>query len=465
MLNVSPLWLPATQADELQIISYAQVFSGIGGTLLGTFPLVPGSGTVAASSTNAVRRQLSTAMLVAYLPKGTYTDPGVGSGTYSGAIGPDGAPVPLTYLDTMFPDGNEIVIWKGFLYTPQVALTYGIPAYDNPLIYDNPLAYDPAAVVGYPRTTNVGVPLPFGGYGEAVPLGRFLMEQVDIQDGYSGPGSIDIQVSGSDRGATIARASLTVPYVTNGTASLDVQIMSLLNSLPINGGSKLLTNFNPGNGYGDFTTFPVPAAQSLSIGDDPWATMQTMCSGCGYELFFDVYGVLNLRPIPNPVLSAPVAYFNEGLGCTVSKLKRSLINTDVPNVIIMVSQGSTINPPLQAIWFDNDPNSPTYYGPSYPGSGPQGTYPTTTTNLTNNVATTQAALNAAVSSAGIAVKGLFSSVLMDIIANPALEVEDVVELTRTRAGIPSGTLYVIGSMSVPIDYATEEEYTMRGVFV
>ena len=393
MQTMSSRWAPALADPVLRPVTVAEAFTGPGGSSLGTWRVLDGS--VGISSSNAVRRQLSSVTLVPL--------PG----------DPDGPPVPTEPGDLLFPDGFEWVISRGILYPD--------------------------------------------GSVELAALGTFLAETVTVDDSSSSAGALTIATTGSDRGATVARSGFLAPGSTDSSLPLGLTIYLIV--------VAQVPSFAP------YFSFPPPADDTFypatatwAAGDDPWAFCQTLAASGGYELFFDRFGICTLRPVPDPT-TAPVAeVYVEGDTATFTGVSRAFTNVGVPNVIICVSQGSNVSPPIQSIWWDANPASPTFYGVSGPPAPPTGTYPTTTSKITTALATSDPQAAAIAQSAGLAALGSIETLPLKIRSNPALDVEDVIEVVRTRVGLDGSQRYVIDQLAVPLSYATEQTMTGRRVW-
>ena len=208
----------------------------------------------------------------------------------------------------------------------------------------------------------------------------------------------------------------------------------------------------------------MPASVSFTIGADPWAAAMQIAAQAGFELFFDAAGVCTMRPVIDPATTAPVAsYTDDEDSAIVTSVQRSLVNTGVPNLIILISQGSNVTTPIQSVWWDSNPDSPTFYNSTVPAIGsshtvptPQGTYPTTTVTSTSGTATSQATNDAAARAIFLGAYGAFETLDLKLRDNPAHDAEDVVTVTSEEAGI-DGSSYVFDTITVQCDYSTELE--------
>jgi hypothetical protein len=400
MQTMSSAWMPAMLATTLEVYTYGEIWtppsSGApNGQLVGAMQVTTGN--VVIDATNAIRRTCAQVTLIPY-----GIDPGQGSSMT----------VPEVDTDALFPDGNELILYKGVRYT--------------------------------------------NGSTEVATLGRFLMEDVEVYKTSST--GVYIELNGRDRGGTISRDKFTSPYATDGVSTLPVQLQTLINSqVPF-----LTYNITP-------TTF-VPAAMNWNINDDPWSAALAVAAAGGYELFPDPSGIIVARPTLNTLTTSPSAsYAGAGIGgadSILTSVQRSLVTSTVPNIIVVQSQGSGVTTPLTSYWWDSNPDSPTFYSATVPVPGsnmtalpskdPGSTYPTTSNTITTQAATTQLQSDSIAQSAGYGVLGTIESIDFKIRDNPAHDVDDVVQLQDDDV-IISPTLYCLDTITIQLDASQELE--------
>jgi hypothetical protein len=291
------------------------------------------------------------------------------------------------------------------------------------------------------------------GTTEMKPLGRFLIETPNVTRAVNGAGSLVIDLSGTDRSGTVARSLFTQPYATDGVSTVDVAIMAILNmQVP------QLTAFA-------FAASPlVPPVASYAVGDNAWTACQALAALDSKELFFEpsVNAVCILRDIPDATVAPIAATYNADLSSIITQNTRGLSNVGVPNVILTQSQGSGVAIPLQAMWFDNNPLSPTYYGPAGPPVPPVGTYPTTVVVITVSGITDLPALQAMANTAGAAQQGRFETCDTYIRDDPARDASDVVTINDPVLNMEAN--FVLDSLVVQMGYSTAMEIVGRRVY-
>ena len=391
-------------ANSLTVSAHAEIWTppatgNATGTFVGALQVVNGSVTI--DGTNAIRRSCSAVTLIPY-PDDTGQDNII--------------TVPSFDSGALFPAGNEVKLFKGIRYAD--------------------------------------------GTTEEVPLGRFLIEDLEVYREDT-PGTY-VQINGRDRGGTISRAKFTAPFSTAlftiSGLTLDKQLQALINFQVPN----LTYNITP--------TTHVPAAMAFAIGDDPWASALALAAAGGYELFPDATGVIVARPTVNPINTSPSATYASGPDGIVTKIQRSLINTTVPNVIVVESQGSGVTTPLVSYWWDSAVGSTTYYNATVPTPGsnmhslptrdPAATYPVTVATISTQAARTQTQCDDIALSAGYATIGTIDTFDVKIRDNPAHDVDDVLVLQDPEVW-PNPTLYVVDKVIVQIDIAQELEIQGR----
>lgn len=331
MYGVSSKWLPALTAPRIQLATWAEVWSGIGGQWLATLQVEGGS--VLDDWTAAIRRTCTNVLV---------TDP-------TGALSPTG-------IDSLLAAaGNELIIYKGLVYP----------------------GGNTSATKTAPYTPGMGSSNGF----EAVPLGRFLIEKTE--PAHTASGTYALKVSGSDRGGTVSRAKFTEPYGTTAGATADQVIQSIISA----GVAGLSYNFTP-----DLDVIP---ATAYKVGDDRWnAAALVLASNNGQLLYFDRTGTAALTPIVDPTTQAVSITYGAGYVLLLTAVDRTVTNVKSPNWIIGISSGAGIPVPLRADWQDTDPSSPTYINGKYPTTVQKITSSTITTQVAlQNMVNAQALQN------------------------------------------------------------------------
>ena len=185
----------------------------------------------------------------------------------------------------------------------------------------------------------------------------------------------------------------------------------------------------------DESSVTLPAVYALgerSVQDD-WTEVAAMA---GWVVRSDRMGVIVCGPVD--ASGDPVASWQEGAGCKVSKVTRD-IETDTVNRVVCTSTNSELTVPVVGVAEDDDEGSPTWVGRFGPYQA----------DITSDLATTEeACLNLA--RAELARLGLrpLETVTVTVPQRPDLDYLDGVWLDRPRAGV--GGLYRVDGWDLPL---------------
>jgi hypothetical protein len=280
------------------------------------------------------------------------------------------------------------------------------------------------------------------GTQELIQLGVFGIEDVQIDD--TEP-DIVVTFTGYDRAKAISRAGFVDTFAVAASIPIATAIQNLFASLPL--GFQLFYSLTS-------TQCLTPSAPSLyQPGDDPWDCATQLAESDGCALYFDATGTCVLMPTPNPN-SQPIQWsYDEGPTNLATELKRLVSRQNAPNYIVRIGSGSGVSTPVQATAFDNDPTSPTYVGGSYGRQVNSGNSPL--------ISTQTQAQNAANADLLTALGGV-ESIDLTGIPRPDADVDDVVEITRIRAGLTL-THYVVDSYTLGFGTAGLLEFIGRNI--
>lgn len=302
-----------------------------------------------------------------------------------------------------------------------------------------------------------------------MPLGLFSLSTITAQDTTN---DATITIEGFDRSWVVSQRKFKGQYSVPATATgtFVAEIKHLLNQV---WGSTPALRFNivP-------TTAKVPAA-TFNQGTDPWTACLQMATAVGYELFFNVTGVVTGYPIPTPATQPVVWHFTDtpvaiygltGTGgsttlegspystpidCTVQFTRDGIFND-----VLVVGTGQ-YNPTATGY----APTTPPVIGEAQTASasspfrvtGPLGDIPEfVQTNLVASGSQASAAadnyLQAALSDAW--------QITLSLPPNPMFDIDDVVTVTRPRLGLTNVKM-VIDSIEHSLSYATVTKLTGR----
>jgi len=283
------------------------------------------------------------------------------------------------------------------------------------------------------------------GTQELVPLGVFRIFDTNIEDNVD---SLSIELSLFDRARLVERARLLQNYVVPMGTNYATAIKGIIED----GVPGLLYNFPPIN----FVTPQLVFGSSGDLaGGDRWKYAREMASSIGHELYFNLNGIVTLRPVPNVSTGPTVWHYQEGPTSTMLYNTRRLSIENTFNTVIVRGESTTNEEPVQYTAMDEDPTSPTYVGDP-PGSSPYGMVPTFL--ISNYVSTVEQAEEVAKARLR-QVTGTTETMRVIVTVNPAHEAGDIIKLSRIRSKLSSR--YVLDKFNVPLEYNGSMNFTMR----
>lgn len=264
------------------------------------------------------------------------------------------------------------------------------------------------------------------GEQELVPVGVFVITQVDVTESDSGE-SISLQAS--DRSVRISRNKFLDPYQIASGTSLEAGLTGMLRDRWVD----VETDF-PATGI----ELPDVVIDAQS-GGDPWASAATIAEAFGYDLAFDPDGIARMRLIPDVLADDPAEVYEDGTEAVVTSLSRSFDSTRSYNAVVVTSQGTGADVPFRAIAWDENPNSITYRYGSF-GEVPFFYESSLITDAEQAAVTAGALLRKAT--------GTSEAVSWGQIVNPAHDVLDVVRLRRQAKGLD--LVLLIDRLDIPL---------------
>lgn len=314
-------------------------------------------------------------------------------------IDPDGNLTPKTAASLLTPYGTEIRPYRGVKYTSGV----------------------------------------LAGSFEVVPLGVFRLSQATVRDQVGG--SPDISLDAYDLSRTVSRAKFADVYTVATGTNLVTAIQTIIQlSLPDTQFDTTATSMT--------ATTPIV----FDASSDPWQACQTIAQSVGMEVYFSATGRCKVAPpVDIDHLPAPVFSYVEGNHCTMLDLE--VVFTDDPGfngVIVVGESADSTVPAVRSVMWDTEPSSPTYY------LGPYGKVPMF---ITDSNITTQADADAAAAAALNQVLGFSSQLQITATVNPALDANDVIQITRDRSGV--NAKYAIDSLTIPLNASSSASANLR----
>jgi hypothetical protein len=288
------------------------------------------------------------------------------------------------------------------------------------------------------------------GTQELLLMGVFGIVDVSIDD--SG-GDLVVTADGSDRSRAIQRDVFGDTYPIPPGTNVGQAIQQIIVSRNV--GFTISFNFAPI----DAVTGSTPIV--FQPGDDPWAAVADPVSGLaasiGCELFPDANGVFTLLPIPDPT-TASIAWTydaTEGVETNLAADVSRVVSSDgKANHVIRDGIGTGVDVPFRGEAMDTDPTSSTFVGGDY---GDVIDYSASSLYATQEQAQAAAEAQLAIN------LGSAETATLTAIVKPDGDVDDVISVTRVRAGIASNTLYVIDAITTGFGASGTQQITCRAL--
>ena len=414
--------------------------------------------------------------------------------------------LPTTPNSVLAPFGNEIMVQMSIaasgpsLYAPAVIGASAIQVYNPgvieagmPIAFPDGTQYTVTGVSGSNTpytlmlsgtiTANEAINTTVNFVPQWVPMGIYAIASTTVED--TGV-NLATNISVYDRSWVISQRAFIQPYNFPATASGNfvdeitqlIQFVWGVNQATL----ELIPNTPPLTFNITPTTATVPTA-AYDQGSDPWQAAIDMANAVGYELYFDVNGVVVGKPVPNPAAQPVTWNFTDdsasifGAGGAVSgggsaQLFGSVYSTPAAIEIDMTRDGIHNDVYITGTGTSNAPASTTGSDApvlaeaadvSPPGVsptsvyGPMGDIPDfVSSNLT--VSTTQAQ-QAAQTDAYNSLSGAWQ-VIISITPNAMFDVDDVVTITNARCGLDALPV-IIDTLDYTVSYSDLSKLTGR----
>lgn len=267
---------------------------------------------------------------------------------------------------------------------------------------------------------------------ELVSLGYFRIDSVNQDEGPDG----DIRLAASDRSIGIIDGRLPYPVQFVAGTSVATVFNQLVHEI-----------YPSATIIFDFDANAATFATAHVTEDDRFGFLNDIAKSYGKIMFWDYRGQLRIEDPPDP--GSPVYEVNSGPGGVLVKLNRELSRDGVYNAVVANGETTDDNiPPVTALVYDNDPNSPTYW------FGRFGKVPRFYSSpfLTTNAGALSAARSILQQATGLPYSINFTSV-----PNPALEVFDPITITSRDGSV----VHVIDTLNVPLTAENPQNGTTR----
>lgn len=268
---------------------------------------------------------------------------------------------------------------------------------------------------------------------EWVSQGYFRMYETDQPNAPDG----QIQLDGRDRMSGIIDARPLAPMEFGAGTSVAAIFNFLVGE--VYPGAIILFDFDAGA-----TTFP----SSHVLEDDRYSFLKDIADSLGKVMYWDYAGRLRVETAPDPTV--PVFTVNHGRDGVVASVARRLKRDGVYNAVVATGEQAGETPPVRAVAYDLNPNSPTYW------NGPFGKVPKF---YSSTFITTTEQAQAAADAMLARQLGLPYNVDFSMVPNVALEPLDPIELSY--ANRLTAERHVIQTLTVPLDAGGVMQATTR----
>lgn len=268
---------------------------------------------------------------------------------------------------------------------------------------------------------------------EWVSLGYFRLSDIDQDDAPDGP----IHIVGHDRMAGIVDSKLEAPR--QYAAGTSVQQVF----------DELVGEVYPGVPVQfDFDASTALFAASHVAEEDRYKFLKDIADSYGKIFYWDYQGRPQVVTAPDP--TTPVLDINHGRGGILVKMARSLSRRVAFNAVVATGEAAGEAPPVRAVAYDKNPNSPTYwFGPF--GKVP---YKMSSSFITTEEQARFAAEQKLARSIGVPYSADFQSVVC-----AALEPLDPIHLSNSDK--EAGGYHVVETLTIPLDAETAMTGTTR----
>ena len=258
-------------------------------------------------------------------------------------------------------------------------------------------------------------------------------------------GDLTITLDCADRARLIQRDVFTDVFVIPPNTNVGLAIQSIILSRNI---SPLAQQFNFAPTA--FVTGSTPIV--YSAGSDPLQAIVDLATGIGMAFFYDPNGIATLAPIPDPN-EQPIAWpYTDGPGTLITDLQPSIDSAKAYSMWVRDFAG-TSGAPVQGIAQDTNPASETWIG----------SYGEVVDYQTSSLATTQAQVQVQANAAKLANLGAARTIVITAFPKPDNDVDSVFAVTRVRAGVAPGSLFVMDSEVMGLGTSGLQAMTCRAV--
>lgn len=270
------------------------------------------------------------------------------------------------------------------------------------------------------------------GTEELVSLGIYGIRKIDVRD-YGE--SVKINVLGYDRSQRISRARTRVNIAIPKGHDPWTHIQEILKvatgkRYKVNPDLEGVEGVIPGT-TGTYW-FPVDT--------DPWEAMQMVAHDHGTQLYINDEGFVDVSFLDDSDTPQVQHTFVEGDNCTLLHANKEYDNEETYNTLIVTGEPPTkLSPPVKGVAYDNDPLSPTYVN---------GPYGVVVHHVHSPIIPSSAAAVRVAKRMLQEHLGLLEVVRFSALADPSLELYDIVHVVRERVGV--NAIHKVNTLSMPL---------------
>lgn len=181
------------------------------------------------------------------------------------------------------------------------------------------------------------------------------------------------------------------------------------------------------------------AVPSATWNEDRWAAVADCATAIGCAVYVDASGTWRISPVADPATATPVADIRSGPGGTLKSVKRGYSRDGVRNAVVARSSAMANTDPVQGVWRDTDPASPTRWG------GPFGKV---TRFYSSPLLASQAQCELAARTIGLKSLGLARSVTIEAVPRSDIEPGTAIRLIPDPDLHPNGEIHILESFPI-----------------
>jgi len=280
-------------------------------------------------------------------------------------------------------------------------------------------------------------------------------------------GNLTMVVTADDRSYSFSSRGILAPFTVTEDDNGDSTATISETIYTPGAGNSLLTCNNsalpPGITFNIAATDQLAPPNTYSVGQDPWEASLDLATSTGWSGYADPFG--NMTFAPPPLTGNPIWQMSSLPGDMIVTIgSRTLTADQVFNDYFVITANSdsydydsvspTLLPPIQVEISDDNPTSPTYINGNF-GDRPQFIQSSVSTN--SQAADAEATLDLALS------LGQIDTLQFTGPINPAVQIDDFVNVYCPRIGLRSYTLFVVDGFTTTYALNGTTQYSLRRV--